>query len=400
MRESTLDEDEGGRLEPSGASPRDGEQAGAPSTTRGSILSWVRRRPPLNIAAAFIVLAAIYWSLVASDRYISEAHIVIDRTDYNASQSLDLGSLITGGSSRDQSDMLLLRDHLRSFDMLEKLQGKLDLRQHYSDKSSDILSRMWSPAVPQELFLRYYLRRTSIEMDDAAGVLRIRAEAFEPAVAQAIARALLSEGERFMNEMGHRLAREQVAFLERQVAESGQRSVAARKALLDFQNKTGLIAPQAQAENLVAIAGRIEGQLAELKARRSAMIGYLSPTAPDVAQLDLQIGALERQLVAEQRRLATPKGGSLNRSVEEYQRLELEASFAQDVYRTSLVGLEKGRVDAARTLKKISVLQSPNLPEYPLRPERIYNLIVFAVAALAVAGILQLLVAVVRDHRD
>ncbi|MDM0021724.1 hypothetical protein [Variovorax saccharolyticus] len=164
-----------------------------------------------------------------------------------------------------------------------------------------------------------------------------------------------------MNEMGHRLAREQVAFLEQQVAQSGERALVARRALLDFQNKTGLISPQAKAGSLVAIGARLEGQISELKARKAAMLGYLSPQAPDVAQIDLQIGALERQLGAEQKRLAAPQGSTLNSRVEEYQRLELESTFAQDVYRTSLVGLEKGRIEVGRTLKKISVLQSPSL---------------------------------------
>lgn len=37
--------------------------------------------------------------------------------------------------------------------------------------------------------------------------------------------------------------------------------------------------------------------------------------------------------------------------------------------------------EVGRTPKKISVPQSPNLPEYPLHPERLYNLMMFALAA-------------------
>jgi hypothetical protein len=66
--------------------------------------------------------------------------------------------------------------------------------------------------------------------------------------------------------------------------------------------------------------------------------------------------------------LTSAKGQSLNKTVEEYQRLELEAQFQQDAYKSALVALEKGRVEATRTLKKVLVLQSPSMPEYPLRP--------------------------------
>jgi capsular polysaccharide transport system permease protein len=130
------------------------------------------------------------------------------------------------------------------------------------------------------------------------------------------------------------------------------------------------------------------------------LLGYLAPTAPGVVEVDLQIDAVEQQIKKEQLRLASPKGKALNRAVEEFQRLELEAGFAQDMYKTALVALEKGRVEATRTLKKVSVLQSPTLPEYSLEPRRIYNTIVFVIVALLVAGVVHLIAAIVRDHKD
>jgi capsular polysaccharide transport system permease protein len=356
------------------------------------------RRTAFQSALVAILLAGIYWGIIASDRYVSVAHVVVDRTDLAGGQGMDFTSLITGG--RSSQDLLLLRDHLRSVDMLQKLDAELDLRAHYSDASRDPLSRLWFTDAAQEFFQRHYLSRVGIEMDDQSGVLRIRAQAYSPEMAQAIAAFLVEEGERFMNEMAHRLGREQVEFLEKQVAQMGERLIVSRQAVVNFQNAKGLLSPQATAESLAAIVARLEGQLSELKARRGAMLGYLSPAAPDVAQLDLEIGSVERQLREEQARLAAPAGGTLNRTVEEYQRLEMEAVFAQDVYRTALVALEKGRVEATRTLKKVSVLQNPTLPQYPLEPRRIYNIVVFALSVLVLAGIAHLLAAIIRDHKD
>jgi capsular polysaccharide transport system permease protein len=90
----------------------------------------------------------------------------------------------------------------------------------------------------------------------------------------------------------------------------------------------------------------------------------------------------------------------MNATVEEYQRLEMSAKFAEDVYKTALVALEKGRVEALRTLKKVAILQSPSMPDYPLEPRRIYNIVAFTLAALLLAGIVHLLAAIIRDHRD
>jgi capsular polysaccharide transport system permease protein len=371
--------------------------ANAAKQQRGG-LRVVRRYPLLLVSALLVLLACVYWGLLASDRYVSEAHLVVDRAEAPSVQANDLASVFMG--SRSNNDLLVLRDHLRSVDMLQKLDGKLKLRAHYSDKRRDLLSRMWFADASQEFFHDHYLSRTSIELDELAGVLRIRAQSYDAAMAQAVARTLIEEGELFLNELAHRLAREQVAFLEQQVAKSAERAMQTRRGLLAYQNTTGMISPQAKAESLSAITAKLEAQISELKARRSAMQGYLSPDAPDVAQLSLQIGALERQLKLEQDRLASPKGSTLNRNVEEFQRLELEAGFAQDVYKTSLVALENGRVEAIRKLKKVSVLQSPTLAEYPLEPRRIYNIFIFALAVLALAGIAHLLAAIVRDHQD
>ncbi|MES2944307.1 MAG: chain-length determining protein, partial [Pseudomonadota bacterium] len=277
------------------------------------------------LLAAFLAIvgAIMYWGLIASDRYVSEAHIVVDRTDIQSSATVDFSSLISGG--RGHQDMFLLRDHLRSVDMLQKLQASLDLRSHYSDRQRDILSRLWSADASQESFHGHFLSRTSIEVDELAGVLVIKAQAYDAATAQKIAKSLISEGELFLNGMAHQLAREQVIFLEQQVAQSNAKNMAARKSLVAYQNSTGMISPVSQAEALTSITSRFEGQISDLQARRTGMLGYLSATAPDVAQLNLQISALESQLATEKKRLASPTGMTLNRNIEEFQRLEAEA---------------------------------------------------------------------------
>jgi capsular polysaccharide transport system permease protein len=90
----------------------------------------------------------------------------------------------------------------------------------------------------------------------------------------------------------------------------------------------------------------------------------------------------------------------LNRTVEEFQRLQLAADFAMEVYKTALVSLEKGRVEATRTIKKVSVLQAPGLPQYPMEPRRLYLIVVFVLSALLLAGIVHLIAAIIRDHKD
>lgn len=360
----------------------------------------MRKHPLLAIALVTTLLAALYWLFIASDRYVSEARVVIQRTDLPGGQTMDFASLLGGANSGSRSDQLLLREHLMSLDLLTKLDAKLDLRGHYSNSRRDPLSRLWFEDASIEWFHRHYLSRVSVNLDEYAGVLVIQAQAYDPRMAQAITSQLVQEGEQTMNRLAHQLAQAQVQFLEQQVASLHQRVLQTRRAVLDFQDKKGLVSPQASAESITAIVARLESQRAELQTQRSALQAYLVPQHPSIVLLDQQITAIQQQIAQEQNKLASAGGKTLNRTVEAFQRLEMEASFAQDVYKTALIALEKGRVEATRTLKKMSLLQAPSLPEYPLQPNRFYNLLVFAIVALLLAGVAHLLMAIVKDHTD
>ena len=368
---------------------------------KGGPLGLAGRHPVMGAALLCSALSVLYWGVYASDRYISEAHVIIQSTKTASGQSLDLGSLLGTGGGGDQPDQLLLRDRLLSVDMLRQLDAKLHLQEHYAAPAHDLLSRLSFWGAPSiEKFHEHYLERVSVEYDDYAGVLSIRAQAYDPKTAQAIAAALVEDGERFMDGLARSLAQEQVNFLERQIRDINRANSEARQALLAYQNKHGLVSPQNTSENLAGIVNGMESQLSGLQATRAAMLGYLMPTSANIVELNLQIAALEKQIASEKAKLATPQGTALNRTVEEYQRLEMAAAFTQDLYKTALTALEQGRFEAARTLKKMSVLQAPTLPEYPLEPRRLYNSVLAILMTLISAGIVHLLAAIIRDHKD
>lgn len=347
--------------------------------------------------------AIYYWNFIASDRYVSEAHIIIQQADLTASQSVDFGGLILGNSGAgNQTDQLLLRDHLLSIDMLRKLDDALDLRTHYSNLELDLLSRMWEKDNFIEEFFEYYLSRIVVEFDDYAGVLIIQSQAFTPEIAHEISSLMITEGEIFMNEIAKQLAYEQVKFLSTEVKTMEARVLNTRHELLSYQNKHELISPQNTAENYAVIVNNMEAKLAELQAQKIALLGYLVPTSANIVELELQIQAIKKQIKKEKSHLTSnsKNSKSLNKTVEEYEQLQLKAQFAQEVYQTTLVAMEKGRIEASRTLKKMSILQAPTMPEYPLKPNRIYNSVVSTLLILVIFGILNLLTVVILDHKE
>lgn len=351
------------------------------------------------ISIAIIVgalLVCCYW-LFSSDRYVSDATIIIQNTDNLNSQNLDLSALIGGTTMPDQ---LLLQEHLLSVDMLKKLDAALDLRSHYSSSDHDIASRMWFKDASMEWFYRHYLARVNVNFDTYAGVLRISTQAYSPEMAHAITSMLVQEGERYMNELSHKLARTQVQFLDGLVENAQAQMNQAADTLLAFQNSKGLVSPKATVGSIHSIIDKLEGQRTNLQTQLAALPRTLERNHPTRRGLITALSAVEKQIAEEKAKLASTEGKPLNSLVEEEQRLEMDLTFKKDLYKAALTGLEKGRMDAARTIKIVSVIQSPTMPEYAWEPRRIYGLCSTLCIALVLLGITQLLKSVVMDHVD
>lgn len=373
------------------------------STFGARLRSWFSLRlfdHAVRVILILAVLASAYWLIFASNRYVSEANVIIRKTDTVGAPSFDLGMLVSGVATVDRANQLLLRDYLLSVDMLKKLDQSLDLRTHYSSSDHDLVSRMWFQDASLEWFHRHYLRRVEVEFDDFSGVLRIKVQAYNPEMAQAITQQLVQEGERYMNVLGHEMAQVQVNFLVTQVDQAQDRFQKASQDLLNYQNKAGLLSPQATAESINAIVAALEGQRAQLQTQLASLPKTLDRDHPNILMLKQSLRAVDAQIKEEKLKLATPSGGTLNKYVEEFYRLEMNVQFTQEIYKSSLSALEKGRIDATRMLEKVSVLQSATLPEYPMEPRRLYNTLVTLLLALILAGILKLLKSIVLDHVD
>ncbi|CUS47124.1 MAG: polysaccharide copolymerase KpsE [Idiomarinaceae bacterium HL-53] len=349
-------------------------------------------------AVVFVVMFALifYWGIWAKGRYVSEAHVVIDSPQINM-QTMNITSLLSGAASA--GDLLLLRDHMLSVDMMIKLEEQLSLREHFTGKNIDRPARLSGIDVPMEKFHAYMLERIRVEFDDYAGVLRIQAQAYDPVLAQRITQTLIAEGEQHMNEMGQRLALEQVRFIEEQADELEQRLFEARDNLLAFQNEHGLVSPSGTVEAIFTTVAELEAQIAVLGARDKALADFQSPTSPERVRLQSELRSLREQAEIERAKLASVEGNALNRLSSEFETLQLRAQFALEMYSTTLAALEGTRVEAARTLKQISVLQQPSMPQYRSMPRRAYNITIVLVFGIFIGAIAHLTRAIIRDHR-
>lgn len=361
------------------------------------IRRFVKKSPHWALAFLAIFLVSFYWFVIAQERYVSRATVVLESPQV-ATPELSLSSLMGGGAG-NTADLLLLREHLLSVDMLRLLDEQLNIREHYSEHG-DIFARLGDKEAPIENLHKYYLRRVEVELDEYAGVLNIHVQGYTPEFAHEMTTLLLQAGEDHMNEMGHRLADEQVHFLERQMVRLDERFTETRQALLEYQNEYGLVSPTDTVASINQVVATLEADLARLQAQRNALSSFQSAQSPELRQVERNITALRDQIIEQRDRIAQASGDSLNSVSAEYETLELQAQFAQETYSNALASLENTRLEAARQLKQVSVLQSPLMPEYPTKPDRLYNSSVFAIITIFLAFILSMLIMIIKDHRD
>ena len=362
-----------------------------------SLRRFVKKSPQWAVAFIAIALVSFYWFVWAQERYVSRATFVLESPQV-AAPEFSLSSLMGGGGGNTH-ELLLLREHLLSVDMLRRLDDELGIREHYTEHG-DIFAKLGERDAPIEDLHKYYLRRVEVELDEYAGVLNIHVEAYTPEFAHQMTTLLLEAGENHMNEMGHRLADEQVRFLEQQMVRLDERFTETRQALLEYQNEYGLVSPTDTVASINQVVATLEADLARLQAQRNALSSFQSAQSSELRQVERNITALRDQIVEQRERIAQASGDSLNSVSAEYETLELQAQFAQETYSSALASLENTRLEAARQLKQVSVLQSPLMPEYPTKPDRLYNSSVFAIITIFLAFILSMLIMIIKDHRD
>jgi capsular polysaccharide transport system permease protein len=347
-----------------------------------------------------MLVAVIYYALLAADRYVSEARITVRQSGESAvSDVSNLALMMAGVSTGSREETLYLREYIHSLDMLKHLDAKKNLRQAYESEKLDPLFRLYA-GTSQEWFLRYYQNRVEVIFDDLTGLLTVRVQGFDPEFARQVNVEILAQSERFVNEISHRLAREQMAFAEAEMLKARGRFQTAKNRLIAFQNKHKMLDPLAQAQATATLTSQIESEVSRKEAELKTLIGYLQEDAPQVALMRNEIGALKAQLEKERGKVASQNGGRLNSLASEYQNLALEAAFAEDAYKAALAAVETTRIEASRKLKSLVVVETPATPEVALYPQRLYTLATLLLILVLTYGVTRLVIATIQDHRD
>ena len=349
-----------------------------------------------------MVVATIYYSFFALDRYESQSEVVVRQPGNNAATgaAVGLAMLVGAANPTSREETLFLQAYITSNDMLEILERELNWSARYKGHVTDPL--FWlSPDSAREDVLKFYQRMVRASLDETNGLLRISVQAFEPGFAQQVLNLVIAQSQQVVNELSRQMAREQLRFAQAELELARRLYEDKRRTLVDYQSKTNILDIEATATARATLINQLEAELVKSRAELAVMQSSLSAQSPQVQQKRQQITSVEQELEIERNRLtSTQTAQSLNVIASEYRELLIDAAIAEEGYKFAVTAVENARIEATKQLRALLVVVSPNLPEDPTYPKRLYNLVALLIGLLMLYGILRFVVATIHDHRD
>ena len=363
--------------------------------------AWWRRIP---VAALLVVvlptlLAAIYFLLIASPRYVSETRFIVRSAERSAPSSL--GVALQGvGLAATQTDAFAVHEYVSSRDSLRELSRRYDIAAILAPPGADAFSRYprpWEDRSEEGLY-KGFQRFITVGYDSTTGISTLRVQAFRPRDAQALNEALLAGGEQLINRMNERASADAVAQAQAAREEARVRLTGAQQQLTAFRNREQFIDPEITARESSQLTGGLQAQVAALRAER-AQIAAEAPNSPQLPTFDARIRAYQAQIEAERARVAGASG-SLATKISVYEDLALARELADRELTQATAAVISAEQEARRQKLYLDRVVSPSLPDKPAQPKRWMAVLTVFASTLLAYGVGWLLWAGVREHRQ
>jgi capsular polysaccharide transport system permease protein len=362
-------------------------------------LAWIQQHLAWIVIGAPMALLIIYLVIFSQPRYMSESKVAVKRPSDIEGASLNVGLLLGASNPSSAEDSLYLKEYVNSADMLKVLDKQLNFHEAWSKSGLDFIYHLPKDTTAEQ-YLNYYRDRISVTFDDKTGLLAIQTQGFDPEFAQRFNKAVLKESERFINELSHSIARDQLNFAQEELLQARARLDKSKKELLTYQNQNNILDPEASATAASSLIMTLQGKKIEMEAQLRNLLSYLREDAPQVISTQNAIKALQAQIDAEQSKITAPGENKLNSMVADFEEIKARVTFDTEMYTMAIKAIEKTRLESARKLKVLSVISSPQRPEESTFPNTGYLLASWLLVCCLLFGTIKLLLAVIEDHKD
>ncbi len=360
------------------------------------------RKIPIGFVVIVVLptfLGAIYYLLIASDRYVSEAKFTVRSASQGVPSSL--GVALQGvGIASGQTDTYAVHEYVSSRDGLRDLTQKVDVAAMIGRPGADPLSRYprFDETRSFDGLYKGFKRFLDVGYDSTTGLSTLRVEAYRPEDARAMTEALLVGGEALVNRLNERASTDAVANAERARDEARANLSAIQQQVTAFRNREQFIDPDLTARESSALIGGLLSTVAQLRAER-AQLAAEAPSSPQLPTIDSRIRAYEGQIAAERSKIAG-NSTSLAPQVGVYEDLVAQREFAGEVLATTSEALLVAQQEASRQGLYLERVVSPSLPDSADQPRRWRSILTIFASALLIYGVGWLVWAGVREHRQ
>ena len=374
----------------------------APASRGGFLLrGLVARVPWLALLTLVIptVLSATYYGAYASDVYISESHFIV-RSAHKQAPTGITALFQSSGLSRSTDDTYTVHDYMRSRDAMARLDATKSLRQVFGSASIDRIARFdgFHFEGSQESLFKYYQKMVGVEFDTTTGISALRVHAFDAQDAQRINEQLLQMGEALVNDLNERSRKDMIDFAQREVAVAEDKARAAAVALSAYRNENAVLDPEKQGAMQLQGLAKLQDELIATTVQIT-QVKTLSPDNPQLPALQKRLVSIQGAISAETSKVAGGRA-SLSEKAADYERVAMDRMFAEKQLSTALASLEQARADAQRKQLYLERIAQPSLPDVGVEPRRVRSVLATLFVGLLAWGILGMLIAGVREHRD
>lgn len=375
--------------------------AGAPPVAAGRLLQFFGA---VNLWFWALVglptlIAGVYFFGISANLYMSKAEFLI-RSPKGVQMS-PIGSFLQStGLTRSGGDSAAVADFIMSRDAVRKLERHDDLRAIFDRPEGDFITRF--PGVLNldrtdfEALYAHYKHFVSVETDATTGVTTVRVKAYRARDAQTITQALLGYSEQLINDLNNRARRDALALARREVAQVERQITQVQDRLTAYRIKQKMINPQTASAGVLLLIQQMTTAETNARAQLAELL-RASPNSPQLPLVRVRIESLEN-LIARERRKLSGQSGSVVATMTEYEHLELQRQLDEKALASAFTSLEAARLEAQRQQVYLESVAQPNLPDYPLYPERTLDFSIVVISCLLAYGLAWLLVASVREH--
>lgn len=377
----------------------DADEAEGADLSRSAVRPWWRRHGLfLGLFALPVLVACLYFGLIAADVYISEAKFLVRASARNATSAISM-MMPSENMSRAADETYAVSEYMLSRDAAIELARTSDLRGVMDRPEGDIWGRY--PGIMgrdnEENLYRAYRRMVDVVTDGTTGISTVVVRAYRPDDAQAIAKALISAAEKFVNKLNVRSNEDTIRFSESMVKETQARLADVETRLAAYRNTQLVVDPEKESVQSLALLGRMTTELARLEATLSQQMA-MAPENPSNAPLRERIAAYRAEMQKQQKNVV---GGadSIASKLQGYELLTVERELAARALAVATTSLESARQEAQSQRIYLQEITEPNLPDQPLQPKRLLGIVIVSFLSLCVYWTIRSLIGNTADHQ-